>query len=403
MAITFNGSLRRIEITDSADVNFNVERDLYSAWKDWKKLPGNGGFAFAFRTIGGDPTITGQNAPKYFFLINYWVVYINNGELVNFATNLYTDDFNTPFVIGPTPGSGVGSNKTSDAVNVNEEEIKNQSFLLGRVSIDKNGLGTPGIVYPTGSDTQPSSNWGDANAIASVRKLTKYNLNGNMVMGAEAANAINGTSWWGNSPENSTISFDGRNTTDCVLNKLTITGSLNGPSTFYNCTLGSLGNPITGFDGIAYNPIIGGDITFPTSPTTNPIGFINGRSGFPGTDKPDYLFTNITSTDFHFRDYIGGAVFKNISAAINVSFDGSGATLEIDSSCIAGTINVGGIVELIDNSGPGCTVITGRNVTSLAGGGSSVWTTQEKDDLITDLETTKRQAAKAANNTIKSL
>ena len=44
--------------------------------------------------------------------------------------------------------------------------------------------------------------------------------------------------------------------------------------------------------------------------------------------------------------------------------------------------------------------IAGENDTG-GGGGSSPWTTQEKDDLITNMETTKRQATKAANNTIK--
>ena len=85
MAVVFNGIDRLIEITDIADFSFDVEKDIYSRWKDWSQ-GGNGKFAPAFTqnsVFGGNPTVSGQSAPKYFFLTNFWRVFINNGNVVS--------------------------------------------------------------------------------------------------------------------------------------------------------------------------------------------------------------------------------------------------------------------------------------------------------------------------------
>lgn len=119
MAIFINGIDRLIEVTDAADLTFNVAKDVYSEWKRWVRLPGNGKFSFPFteRTVfGGNQTISGQFAPSYFFLTNYWRVRVANGEVVSFSFNLYSADYTTPFIV--ESGSGV-SNQTSDSPTVN--------------------------------------------------------------------------------------------------------------------------------------------------------------------------------------------------------------------------------------------------------------------------------------------
>jgi len=109
MAVVFNGTERLIEVTDPADLSLDVEKDIYSRWKDWVQAdPVNAGYAPAFTiatVFGGNPTVAGQTAPKYFILTNYWVVYINNGEVVSIGLNLYSTDFPTPYIIAS--GSGV--------------------------------------------------------------------------------------------------------------------------------------------------------------------------------------------------------------------------------------------------------------------------------------------------------
>jgi hypothetical protein len=141
MPVVFNGTTRQIEVTDSSIFELEAGKELYSEWKRWQLSdPANAGYAPAFRAFGGDPTATGQTAPKYFFLQNYWRVFINNGNIVSVALNLYSDDFVSPYVVAA--GSGV-SDRNSDAVNVNEEDIKNQSYLDAKVFIDT-FLGSPG-------------------------------------------------------------------------------------------------------------------------------------------------------------------------------------------------------------------------------------------------------------------
>lgn len=120
MAVVFNGVTRQVEVTDVVDTSLDVELDIYSAWKDWSQLSDNSKYAPAMRSFGGDPTVPGQAAPKYFFLQNFWVVFINNGNIVNVGLNLYTEDYISPYIVAP--GSGV-SDRNSDAAIVNEELV----------------------------------------------------------------------------------------------------------------------------------------------------------------------------------------------------------------------------------------------------------------------------------------
>lgn len=116
MAVAFNGIERFIEVTNPADIILDVQKDLYSTWKLWQQASTvNAGYAPAFRTFGGDTTVTGQNAPRYFFLTNGWRVRINNGQIVTISLNLYSDDYPSPYVV--VAGSGV-SDRNSDAVVV---------------------------------------------------------------------------------------------------------------------------------------------------------------------------------------------------------------------------------------------------------------------------------------------
>jgi hypothetical protein len=90
----------------------DVGADLYSLWKDWVLL-NNAGFAPAFRTFGGDPTSAGQFAPKFYFLLNNWRVYVDGTIVptVDVALNLYVEGGGDPFV--KVNGATV-NNKLSD-------------------------------------------------------------------------------------------------------------------------------------------------------------------------------------------------------------------------------------------------------------------------------------------------
>ena len=119
MAVVFNGTDRLIEITDVLDFSFDVEKDIYSRWKDWMQISTvNSGYARAFlegTVFGGNTTIPGQAAPKYFILTNYWRVNINNGNVNTIGLNLYSTDFDTPYLI--TSGGVIDLNSDSPIID----------------------------------------------------------------------------------------------------------------------------------------------------------------------------------------------------------------------------------------------------------------------------------------------
>lgn len=97
MPYSFNGVTRRI-VVETGTSSLDVE-DVYSRWKDWLLL-NNAGYYPAFRSFGGDPTITGQFAPKFFFLLNGWRFYVD-GSIVptlSVGLNLYVEGGGDPFV-----------------------------------------------------------------------------------------------------------------------------------------------------------------------------------------------------------------------------------------------------------------------------------------------------------------
>lgn len=353
MSVVFNGSTRQIEVTDPSVFALDAGKELYSEWKRWQQAsPNNAGYAPAFRTFGGDSTAPGQFAPKYYFLINQWTIYINNGNVVTVALNLYSDDFITPYIVAP--GSGV-SDRNSDAVNVNEEEVKNQSFTNNAITINTLGQGVPGTFYPTGTPPQPSDNYPDAYIIATTRKLNNYHLDGTLVLGM--SDNIIDTNWIGDSPIKSIVVMTGQDTSKTTFEKIGITGTATPTDrcALQQCAVGNFIN----FCGVADNCGFNGNITL-ESADYGSIYFGDCKSVIAGTSKP-IIDCNGTLSDIQFRGYIGGLEIQGFTGGGNMSVDMTGR-LTLDATCTSGTIVVGGTVLLTDNSGPGCTVVKGSNV-----------------------------------------
>ena len=68
MAVVFNGPALRIEL--DAVGSYDAQIELYSDWKEWKKIGDNAKYPKAFDTTGGDDTGGGQFIAPYFFLRN---------------------------------------------------------------------------------------------------------------------------------------------------------------------------------------------------------------------------------------------------------------------------------------------------------------------------------------------
>ena len=163
MALIFNGIDRLIEVTDPAIISLDAQKDIYSAWKLWSQDGDNSKYSPAFTlnsVFGGNPTVGGQNAPRYFFLTNFWRILIDNGNVVSIGLNLYSENYSTPYIVAL--GSGI-SDRNSDAVSVNSADIQYASYA-GGVTIDINnisGKAVSGTTHPIGTARKPVDNLDD--------------------------------------------------------------------------------------------------------------------------------------------------------------------------------------------------------------------------------------------------
>lgn len=152
---TFNGSAKTIQITGVSTVEVKA---LYSAWKNWAAQGANLGYEQAFRTFGGDPTVSGQYAPAYYFLTNGWRVVLD-GISVSFSTNLYTNEGVSPIVL--LNGATV-SLKNSDSPIVAADggsggavDLTGIESTLANIQAALNNLDTSGITVDlSGVDTK---------------------------------------------------------------------------------------------------------------------------------------------------------------------------------------------------------------------------------------------------------
>ena len=94
--VTFDGENRIIRVNDGV-TELDIKKDVYSDWKEWvKSMPDNAGWLPAIRTIGGDPTVSGQRAGDIYFLFNDWKLYIDLTK-VKVTGVLFSDNFDSAY------------------------------------------------------------------------------------------------------------------------------------------------------------------------------------------------------------------------------------------------------------------------------------------------------------------
>lgn len=69
--VTFDGVNRYILINPGETI-IDIQRDIYSAWKEWSLYEDNVKYLPALSTVGGEPTVAGQRLDVTYFLINGW-------------------------------------------------------------------------------------------------------------------------------------------------------------------------------------------------------------------------------------------------------------------------------------------------------------------------------------------
>lgn len=291
-----------------------------------------------------------------------------------------------------------GNSNVGDVVNLNSvsvrsansagltysKEIEDQSFAEGRIFVDT-ALGSPGTTYPRGTTTSPVNNYLDALTIAVSRNLPfRFLFKGGVTLAGED---ISGVDVIGTRLPFDSIDFNGATTTGATFRNLMLTGAHSGSFTAFDCVLMDL----SGFNGFLFGGAIGGTLTL----AAGEVHLVNTHAAAAGTDQATIDFSG-QAVDGFIPGWEGGMIIANHShASSKTAIDVRSGTITLASTCTAGTIVIRGQCELIDNSGPGCTVVTtglAPDATSIA---NAVWNA-DLVDYVTAGTMGERMAAEIA-------
>jgi len=327
--VTFNGISREI-VVSSGVTEVDVAIDLYSEWKRWSVTENNLKFIQAFRTFGGDPTISGQFAPSYFFLMNNWKVIVDYGN-VSFGVNLYSEDGSSPFIVGV--GASV-TNRNSDAVIVDNGISENLDF--GGVVHINSIIGTTGTNYPVGTVASPVNNIGDAITIATNRNIQEFHIYGEVLINQNLNDFI---VFGGNLRD--VINIDNVNVSGTTFKQCLIYGNGFGDCALDNCIL----LDVYGISGFFQNCGFKGSIGL--SDNTE-VTMVNCFSQIPGNNSPSLYLGNDISLSL--RNYSGGLGIYDCKTGTTVTLEYNAGNCKILSGNTGGEIVVRGIAKFTDQS-----------------------------------------------------
>lgn len=329
--VTFDGVNKEILLVFGVET-LDVEVDLYSEWKRWANQEINLKFLQAFRTFGGDQTIAGQFAPKYFFLTNGWRIVVDSGIDLLVGTNLYTDELDSPFIV--TNNSTVSLNN-SDAAVVDTGIA--QSLDYGGVIHINTNIGSSGTTYPAGTLAQPLNNISDAKVLADTFGIKEFHIFGSLTIDTDLEGFI---VFGGNLNDVVTIqnvSVDKTTFKQCLLQ-----GTYTGEIAADNCILNS---GLTGMNGYFQHCGFLGSMNF--SPNAQCV-FNDCHSQIPGTSSPS-LYMN-TGVQLSLRKYSGGLAIYNAGAGSTATLEFLVGNCRLLSGNTGGQIVIRGLATLTDES-----------------------------------------------------
>jgi hypothetical protein len=329
--VTFDGSGRYILLEPGVDT-LDVESELYSEWKRWSSLEINLKYLGAFRTFGGDQTIAGQFAPKYFFLTNGWRIIVDNGVDLLVGTNLYTDELDSPFLV--FSNSTVSLNN-SDAAVVDTGISQNLDY--GGVVYINPSIGFAGTSYPIGTLAKPVNNVSDAKIIADLYGIRELHIFGHIIVDIDLENFI---VFGGNLNDVVTIqnvSCDKTTFKQCLLE-----GSYTGEIAADNCIIN---DGFLGMNGYFQYCGFMGSMYF--SPNSECV-LNDCHSQVAGTSSPS-LYLN-TGVSLSLRKYSGGLAVYNSSAGTICTLEFLVGNCRLLTGNTGGQIVIRGLATLTDNS-----------------------------------------------------
>ncbi len=272
-----------------------------------------------------------------------------------------TDDYTVTFEDGAWAVSLKGSNNNIlDRTNKNQVSVNpgNSAGLVTseaieageyqEVVIDKDnitGNAKAGTIYPAGTYRQPCTNVPDALIVANFRGRERLRIIGDITLDT-GDDPVGMTILGSEINRTSIIINDGANVLNCVFERATVQGVLDGGSTLRNCALKDL-NYINGqilVCALEGTIILGGALE---------AHIINCHSGIAGTGTP-VVDCGGSGQGLHVRNYNGGLKIINKTGTESISLDINSGQLKFDATVTAGTIvcrGVGTITE--DFSTPG--------------------------------------------------
>jgi len=319
----------------------DAEVDLYSSWKEWLLYNDNSKWSSAFSSVGGEPTGSNQYSPKYFFLKNGWKIYCNNVNVI-VQINLYTDDGSSPFII---INSSV-VNRVSD-IPIIKSEVEKRLEYRDRIYYDENSSYSS-VIYPNGTIFNPINNLSDAISIANIYNIKKIYMLSDINF--SSGNTFENYSIYAdmdnlslNIPDNNYI-----NNIEC--NGFIINGNFGGGNNkFIDCIIENLLDT----SGQLKDCQINGNIRI-----WDELISTSCYSGIIEPNKSIWDMNSNRTTKLSLRNYSGDIKLLNSNNINDISnINVLGGIVELDSTCISGTTYIGGICEIINNSGTGCTII----------------------------------------------
>jgi hypothetical protein len=334
VSVIFDGPNRRVLISSLMPV-VRVSR-LYSMWKEWAAQSQNLGYLPCFRTFGGDPTVSGQVAPAYFFLTYGWRIIVN-GFHATFSYNLYTDEGDDPVI---TQNGGTALLNNSD-VGIAKSTFDQALDYKGSVTVSQE-YGVTGTIYPIGTTGSPALTLEEAIVIAK-----KFNVNQiNISDGIYTLNSDCDGFRFDANVQSTQITLDGTyDIANTLFNGCTIVGDAKGRNTAFNkCAINNLQN----FKGTATDSVISGGIKIAANSSAN---LLHCASGMVGNTDPVIDMNQGNDTRVAVRGWYGGITLSNCDSINDVAtIEVDSGTVTINSSCTAGSISIRGIVSVIDNS-----------------------------------------------------
>ena len=252
--------------------------------------------------------------------------------------------------------ASVEDNSTGTAVvNVNvldPQNLNRASFTDGGVYLDAASTNS-GTVFPTGTPSKPVNSIADAITIARAEGLTKIFVVGFHSLGA--TDNADGITFIGGSGSSNVIGLTAGCSTDASgFEKLIVYGQLGGLSRIVNCILGIQGlGGFTEAEGRIVDSIV--NSTNGIVQKTTGAGCLLDNCSFVAPNSP-YIPFDANGKSFSLRECTGRISVQNKTDAEPNLLHISGADLQIESSCTAGTLTVSGSGNVTDNS-VGTTVV----------------------------------------------